>query len=305
MKIVSFLPAATEMLYALGLEDQLFGVSHECDFPSDAKKKAIVVRNAIDMAGFSQKEIDQCVSKTVQTGQSLYLVDEEGLKEIAPDLILTQDLCQVCAPSGNEITALFKQLPKTPETLYLTPTCLDDIFLNLQQIAAATGQEDNAKRQINKLKKRVDHIAQLTRTIKNRPRIVFMEWLSPPYCGGHWIGEMIEIAGGIDPLAQDGTHSQKVPWQRILEAAPEILILAPCGFNLSQVIAQAEQLTECPGWNQLPAVKNGQVYAVDANSYFARPGPRVVDGIELLAHLFHLEQFEWKGPKDAYSVWDG
>lgn len=304
MKIVSFLPSATEMLYALGLEDQLSGVTHECDFPAAARDKTVVVRNTMDMTTLTQQEIDQTVKKAVYEGKSLYAVDEVLLKSIAPDLILTQDLCQVCAPSGNEVSRLLQHLPKKPEIVWLTPSCLDDIFENLLHVGRATGREAAATEYVTALKNRVNRIRKQVSSLKSHPRVFFMEWLSPPYCGGHWVGEMIDIAGGLDPLAKKGMDSVRMPWESIVAYAPEILILAPCGLDLEKTLAQAHLLKECPGWERLPAVQNGRVYAVDANSYFARPGPRVVDGIALLAHLFHPEMFGWEGAEEAYRVWD-
>ncbi len=302
MKIVSFLPGATEMIYALGLGNQLVGVTHECDFPVAATEKNIVVRNTIDMRDFTQEEIDTAVKKALHEGKSLYAVDEARLKEIAPDLILTQDLCQVCAPSGNEVSHLLQHLPKKPEILWLRPSGLADIFENLRQVGRATGQEMAAKEYLLGLQNRVDVIKEKLSGLKTPSKVFFMEWLSPPYCGGHWVGEMIDIAGGYDPLAKKGTDSVRVSWEDILRAAPDVLILSPCGFNLEQTVAQVSLLSENPAWGNLPAVKNRRVYAVDANSYFARPGPRVVDGIELLAHLFHPEVFEWSGSEGAFML---
>ncbi|VAX29852.1 ABC transporter, substrate-binding protein (cluster 8, B12/iron complex) [hydrothermal vent metagenome] len=302
MKIVSFLPSATEMLYTLGLEDQLVGITHECDFPVAAAEKPVVVRNVIDMTNFTQEEIDQTVKTVMHEGKSLYAVDELLLKQIAPDLILTQDLCQVCAPSGNEVSRVLEHLPKKPQIEWLTPTCLNDIFENFLQIGRATGKENAALEIVKTLKKRVAEIRTKVSQVKSRPRVFFMEWLSPPYCGGHWVGEMIDIAGGDDSLAKKGADSVRVPWESILAAEPEILILSPCGFDLEKTLQEAHLLKEYPHWETLPAVKNGRVYAVDANSYFARPGPRVVDGIELLAHLFHPEVFEWSGSEAAFRI---
>ncbi|MFQ5596466.1 MAG: cobalamin-binding protein [Nitrospiria bacterium] len=304
MRIVSFLPSATEIVYALGLEDQLVGVTHECDYPPGAKKKPVAVRNALEMAGFNQSEIDQCVREAVHTGKSLYAVDEALLKTAEPDLILTQDLCQVCAPSGNEMARLLKHLPKPPEILWLTPACLDDIFENINAVGTATGKASEANALVDELRLRVRTTQDRVQKLHSRPRVFFMEWLSPPYCGGHWVGEMIALAGGSDPFAKHGADSVRIAWDEIAAYAPEMLILSPCGFNLSQVVDQAELLTHYSGWALLPAVKNGRVFAVDANSYFARPGPRVVDGIELLAHLFHPGHFKWRGPPTAFRVLD-
>lgn len=300
MRVVSFLPSATEMMYALGLGDQLVGITHECDYPSEAKAKPVVVRSVIETKILSAQEIDEAVSRALKAGRSLYAVDEEVLMSLAPDLVLTQDLCQVCAPSGNEIGRVLRVLPNPPQILWLTPTCLADIFENLKQIGEATGKRIEAVALIQTLQERITAISDRSRVLKT-PRVFCMEWLSPPYTAGHWMGEMVELAGGVDRLARKGEDSVRITWEAILAYAPEVLILSPCGFNLSETLHQAALLTTYPGWERLPAVQQGSVYAVDANSYFARPGPRAVDGIELLAHLIHPAEFSWSGPLEAYQ----
>lgn len=299
MRIVSFLPSATEMVYALGLGDQLVGVTHECDYPVEAMTKPVVVRSAIETKGLSQHQIDEVVSRTLKAGQSLYVVDEERLRALAPDLILTQDLCQVCAPSGNEVGRVLKFLPTPPRIVWLTPTCLADIFHNIRQVGEAAGAMAEADRLIGRLQARVQAIAEQGRTVATRPRVFCMEWLSPPYTAGHWMPELVELAGGVDRLAIKGRDSKRLPWEEIVDYAPEVLILSPCGFHLDDVIRQAHLLTTYPDWDRLPAVKAGRVYAVDASSYFARPGPRIVEGLELLAALIHPEQWTWQGPPGA------
>jgi iron complex transport system substrate-binding protein len=299
MRIVSFLPSATEMVYALGLGDQLVGVTHECDYPPEAKSKPVVVRSAIDIKGLSSQQIDESVSLALKAGQSLYTVDESLLKEMAPDLILTQDLCQVCAPSGNEIKRVLQFLLKSPQIVYLTPACLEDIFDNIRQVGEATGRESDADDLLRRLRKRVQAVKDRSQLISSRPRVFCMEWLSPPYAAGHWMPELVELAGGVDGLARKGYDSVRISWERILDYAPEVFILTPCGFNLEEVLHQAHLLTAFPGWETMPAVERGRVYAVDANSYFARPGPRVVEGVELLAHLIHPDRFTWYGSRDA------
>lgn len=300
MRVVSFLPSATEMIYALGLGDQLVGITHECDYPPEAKAKPVVVQSVIDTKSLDARQIDEVVSRTLKAGQSLYAVNEEMLTSLAPDLVLTQDLCQVCAPSGNEIGRVLRFLPNPPQILWLTPTCLADIFDNLKQVGEATGKAAEAAALVQKLQERVDAVSSRSRALK-APRVFCMEWLSPPYTAGHWMGEMVALAGGVDRLARKGEDSVRIIWEAILEYAPEVLILSPCGFNLAETMRQAALLTTYPGWERLPAVEGGSVYAVDANSYFARPGPRVVDGIELLAHLIHPEVFSWSGPPEAYQ----
>ena len=303
-RIVSFLPSATEMACALGLRDQLVGITHECDYPPGITAKPIVVRNVLPIEKMSQPEIDAAVAARMRDGHSLYQVDEDLLARLEPDLILTQDLCQVCAPSGNEVTAALNLLPKKPEILWLTPNSLDQIFANLRELGAATNRAPEAERLINALHTRLDKINEITRGISNRPRVFCMEWLDPVYGSGHWVPEMVRLAGGVDSLSHERQDSVRVPWSEVVDYAPEILIITPCGFNLEQVIEQAPQIARYQLWSSLPAVRHGRVYAVDANSYFARPGPRVVDGVELLAHLIHPELFSWNGSPNAYRRLD-
>jgi iron complex transport system substrate-binding protein len=275
-------------------------VTHECDYPPEIKGKTIVVRSAIPIETMSQSEIDTAVSQTLRDGRSLYSVDETLMQEIAPDLIVTQDLCQVCAPSGNEVSQLLARLPFKPQILWLTPKCLDEIFDNLRELGEATGRLQIAEVLIADGRARLDEIETRTRAVASPPRVFCMEWIDPVYCCGHWVPEMVRIAGGIDELGREGADSVRLRWEDVLQWKPEILIVMPCGYDLERTAARAQQLSTYPGWADLPAVRDRRVYAVDANSYFARPGPRVVEGTELLAHLLHPDLFEWKGRTDAF-----
>jgi iron complex transport system substrate-binding protein len=225
------------------------------------------------------------------------------LRELAPDLILTQNLCQVCAPSGNEVAQVLKVLAKQPEILWLTPKSLDEIFRNVSELGAATGRVKEAEQLMASGRERLEKLAAITRELPStgRPRVFCMEWLDPVYCSGHWMPEMVEIAGGIDGLGHAGADSVRIPWSDVLEWSPEVLIITPCGFNLEKVVEQTPPLRDYPGWSELPAVRNRRVYAVDANSYFARPSLRVVEGTELLAHLIHPDLFAWHGPASAFA----
>lgn len=300
-RIVSFLPSATEMACALGLSDQLLGITHECDYPPQIMGKPVVVRNVLPIESMSQAEIDVAVTQRLRDGLSLYRVEESLMQDIAPDLVLTQDLCQVCAPSGNEITELLKSLPSKPQVLWLTPKNVEEIFGNLRELGEATGRSATAEALIAEGRARLARIEAVTRTLGSRPRVFCMEWMDPLYCCGHWVPEMVRIAGGFDKLGREGSDSVRLPWNDVLEWKPEVLIVMPCGFDLDKTVDEARRLASYPGWNDLPAVRDGRVYAVDANSYFARPGPRVVEGTELLAHLLHPELFEWRGPADAFA----
>jgi len=301
VRIVSFLPSATEMVCALGLSDQLVGITHECDYPPEVRGKAVVVRNALPIESMSQSEIDIAVARRMRAGLSLYQVDETLLRELAPDLIVTQNLCQVCAPSGNEVAQVLQVLPQQPEILWLTPKSLDEIFANMRELGAATGRSKEAEQLIAAGHERLAKISALTGAITERPRVFCMEWLDPVYCSGHWMPEMVAIAGGVDGLGRSGADSVRIPWTDVLEWAPEVLIITPCGFNLDRVIEQSRALLDYPGWCKLPAVRNDRVYAVDANSYFARPSLRVVEGTELLAHLIHPDLFAWEGSATAFA----
>lgn len=299
-QIVSFLPSATEMACALGLTDQLVGITHECDYPPEVKGKAIVVNKALPIETMSQHEIDVAVSARLRDGRSIYEVDEKLLQELAPDIILTQDLCQVCAPSGNEVSHALNLLSKKPQILWLTPNTIEQIFDNLRELGEATGRSKNAKELIAESHARLEKIEAVTRGMEDRPRVFCMEWLDPVYCSGHWVPEMVRIAGGIDSLAQEGSDSIRIEWQDVVEWQPEVMIITPCGYDLKQTIEVSSNLASYEGWPDLPAVREGRVYAVDANSYFARPGPRVIDGTELLAHLIHPEAFSWNGSSTAF-----
>jgi iron complex transport system substrate-binding protein len=300
-QIVSFLPSATEIACALGLTDQLVGITHECDYPVEIEGKPVVVRSVLPIETMSQNEIDVAVAERMRAGHSLYQVDEKLLQELAPDLILTQDLCQVCAPSGTEVSQALNSLPKKPRILWLTPNSLEQIFANVRELGEATGRAREADELIANGRARLEKITAVTSGLSPRPRVFCMEWLDPVYCSGHWVPEMVRIAGGVDSLSREGKDSVRIPWDDVVEWAPEVLIITPCGYNLEKTTEQALQLSTYDGWSDLPAVRKGQVYAVDANSYFARPGPRVVDGTELLAHLIHPDVFAWKGSTKAYQ----
>jgi len=304
-RIVSFLPSATEMVCALGLGDRLLGVTHECDYPPEAAGKRVVVSGVLPIERMTEQEIDTAVSERLRDGLSLYQVDEALMRDIGPDLILTQDLCQVCAPSGTEVSSLLPLLPRTPRVLWLTPKSLDQIFDNLRELGEATDRIEAAEVLIAACRARLEKIAGVTRTLPNKPRVFCMEWTDPVYCSGHWVPEMVRLAGGTDELAREREYSVRIPWEDVLAWAPEVMIVMPCGFDLRNTVERARHIFALPGWSDIPAVKAGRVHAVNANSYFARPGPRVVEGTELLAHLIHPDRFGWNGPADAFQTLPG
>jgi iron complex transport system substrate-binding protein len=303
-RIVSFLPSATEMVCALGLEDQLVGVTHECDYPPSVKRKPVVVRSAVPVETMTEAEIDRAAGERIQAGLSVYQVDEVLLRQLAPDLILVQDLCDVCAPSGNEVSRAVQVLAEKPEIVHLSPKSIRGILQNLREVGQAAGCLAAAENWIKTASGRLERIAAVTGALPSRPRVFCMEWLDPLYCSGHWVPEMVRIAGGVDEMAHEGADSIRVSWTDVLACSPEVLVVMPCGCDLEKAVALAAKLGALPGWQDVPAVRSRQVFAVDASSYFARPGPRILEGTELLAHLLHPETFCWQGPPSAYQRLD-
>ena len=282
-RIVSFLPAATEITYALGAGADLVGRSHECDYPPQVRSLPVVSKPALPLDGLSQKEIDQAVAARLATGESLYQVDEKLLEELHPDLVLTQDLCQVCAPSGNELTRALREMSRPPEVLWLTPRTLAEIEQNIVAIGEATGRQEVARQLVEQNRERIRNVISAVGHAPRR-RVAFLEWTEPLFCAGHWVPEMIVAAGGEDPLGQPGSDSRRMTWDDVAAFEPEMIVVAPCGYGLKEAITVADRL---------PRLTDAEVYAVDANAYFARPGPRVAEGVELLAHLFHPDLFGW------------
>lgn len=300
LRIASFLPAATEMVYQLGLGDQLVGVTHECDYPPQAKTKPVLVDCALDLSGMTPKQIDEAVTLRMRSGQSLYKVDEDKLRRAAPNLLITQNLCQVCGLAGNEVSQVLKTLSPVPEILWQTPKNFEEVLEAYQELGRKTGRLEAARDWIMAAKEKVKNIAAKTAQYQRKTRVTFVEWVDPIYCGGHWIPQMLDWVGAEDRNSKKGTDSVRIPWESVRDYQPEVVIVSPCGFKLDKALEYSRKLVERAGWKDLPAVKQGRVFAVDANSYFARPGPRIVEGVELLAHLIHPEDFQWTGPADAY-----
>jgi len=301
VRIVSFLPAATEMIYLLGLADELVGRSHECDFPEEVKLKPVIVDCALDLSGMAMRQIDAAVSTQLAAGKSLYAVDEARLRAAAPNLLVTQNLCQVCGPAGNEVSQVIRAMSDAPKIVWQSPRNFEEMLDALRTLGRETGTEDKALEWSAAATARIGRISAATRTLP-KIRVSFLEWVDPIYCGGHWIPQMLAWAGAEDNNSRAGADSVRISWKQVFDYAPEVIVVSPCGFKTHDALAQAALLKAQAGWNDLPAVKNRRVYAVDANAYFARPGPRLVDGVELLAHLAHPEHFSWPGPADAYRV---
>jgi iron complex transport system substrate-binding protein len=293
-RIVSFLPAATEIVCALGARDELVGRSHECDYPPAVTRLPVVSRPALPIETLSQSDIDAAVSSQLASGESLYRVDELLLEELRPDVVLTQDLCQVCAPSGTELSRALRDLSSKPDVLWLTPRTIAEVEQNIRDIARVIDRQDEGNALIESNRARITAVREAVGSSDAR-RVVFLEWTDPVFCGGHWVPEMVTLAGGHDPLGQPGGDSRRMSWDDVVAARPEILIVAPCGYGLDASIAAAEQLPNVPGVS---------VVAVDANAYFARPGPRVAEGIELLAHILHPDLFHWPHDSRPWKIID-
>ncbi len=290
-RIVSFLPAGTEMVHALGAGNELVGRSHECDYPSSVTTLPIVSRPTLDLDGASPDAIDRAVAERMDAGDTLYRIDEVLLRDLKPDVILTQNLCRVCAPSGDELTRAVRKFDLRPEVLFLTPRNVAEIVDNILAVGRAIGRTNEAESLVRDHEER---LAKVRAAVAGAPtrRVVFLEWTEPLFCGGHWVPEMISLAGGNDPLGRPGKDSVRMTWDDVARAEPEMIIVSPCGYRLERAVELAREL---------PRISDAAIYAVDANAYFARPGPRVVEGVELLAHLFHPDLVPWS---HAERPWD-
>jgi iron complex transport system substrate-binding protein len=304
MRIVSFLPAATEMVYLLGLGDDLVGRSHECDYPEEVKLKPVIVDCALDLSSMTMDQIDAAVSMQLSAGKSLYVVDEFKLRAAAPQLLVTQNLCQVCGPAGNEVSQVINAMSDAPKIVWQTPRNFEEMVDAVRALGHETGTADKAAEWSAAAAARIAQISNATRALR-KVRVSFLEWVDPIYCGGHWIPQMLDWAGAEDINSRGGADSVRISWEQVTEYQPEVIVVSPCGFKSHDALAQATLLQQRAGWADLPAVRSNKVYAVDANAYFARPGPRLVDGVELLAHLMRPDHFSWTGPADAYRAMPG
>lgn len=286
MRIASLLPSATEILFALGFDGEIVGVSHECDYPPRAKTKNVVIHSRIPHDA-SPLEIDTLVSEYVSRGESVYAVDADMLEKLQPDLIITQDLCHVCAASPDDLAAALARFSKRPEVLCLNPKDLGDVWRDILWVAEETGRGPRGKALLRGIGERLGAMETMPRNVSRRPRVALLEWLQPFYVGGHWVPEMIHCAGGDDVLGRVRTPSFRILVQDVIAAAPDILLIAPCGYDARKALDEYRAMVFPPEWNSLPAVRNNRVYALNANSYFSRPGPRLIAGTETLAHLFH------------------
>jgi iron complex transport system substrate-binding protein len=292
VRIVSLLPSATEIAYALGLEDSLVGVTHECDWPPAARAKPVVSLSALPDA-LAPAEVDRLVAQSISAGEPIYRLDDVAIRDLRPDLVLSQDLCAVCAVPSGHVNEALAVLGCTADVLSLDPSSLEEVLGCVKAVGRATGTEERAAVLVRDLRRR---LAAVTTTVDglDRPRTFALEWSDPPFNGGHWVPEMIERAGGQPVLGCPGTPSVRVSWEQVAETAPDVVVFMPCGYDVEQASKEAEALLNA---SELAGVD--RVFAVDANAYFSRPGPRLVTGVEALAALLHPDAFVAPDPSVA------
>ena len=300
MKIVSLLPSATEIVCALGLEENLVGITHECDFPATVSGKPSLTASRISHETMSSQEIDHAVRSQLDGHGSIYDLDAETLQKINPDLIITQELCDVCAVSYKTVQKAAKIYVAGARVVSLEPNTIEDIFENVKTVGELTGTKYKAEEVVADLQKRLDKVREQTANIEKRPKVFMLEWLEPPFAPGHWTPEQVEIAGGECLLGEAGKRSVTTTYGAICESKPEILILIPCGYYKEDILRQLPNTIFPESFKQIPAFETGEIWALDATAYFSRPAPRVVDGVEILAKIFHPAIFG--APTDAEAV---
>ena len=317
-RIVSFLPSSTEILYAIGAGDQITGVTHECKYPDDAKSKPKVINSSFDADSMISEEIDNKIVGLMKTGGDIYIINDQKLKEAKPDFIIAQGVCEVCAPFTKEIDRANSILGYKPDLLVLDPHDLDDILVSIMDIAEKVGRVSEGRKLVVSLQNRIDNIRIIvgerrekkgvsTNGIDNTinkasPRIVCIEWIDPFFAAGHWVPQMVDIAGGSNGLGGMGQPSRRISIDEIIEFNPDKIILMPCGFEINRTLKEAKTLGNNEKWKSLQAVRRNEVYAVNANAYFSKPGPRTITGLEILAKIIDPEGFEnIELPSDSFT----
>jgi len=305
VRIVSLLPSATEIVFALGLGDDLVGVTHECDYPPEAREKPVVTRSVHELVSASSHQIHSLVEDSMRSHQALYELDEAALEAARPDLILTQELCRVCAVGYEAVNEVARRLDGDVTVLSLEPVSIEGILNTIQTVGAMTEAEDAAIDVVEDLRERLRHVNEIVAGRRDHgfvpPRVAAVEWLDPPFAVGHWVPEQVRIAGGWELLGAEGGRSVPTTWDAVREVDPEILVLMPCGFDLPRTVEEWASLPRPDGWDTLKAAESGRVFATDGSAYFSRPGPRVIDGIELLAELIDPAAFDGMSPNGSWE----
>jgi len=300
-RIVTFLPSATELIYSLGADDKLFGVTHECNYPSGAKTKPRVISSVFDPASMSSKQIDDKICQLMTDGKEIYNLNRENLLNAKPDLIISQNICEVCSAHTEHVKIAVDMLEKKPEVYTMDPHGVDEILVSIMDISKMIGKEKEGNELVDSLSKRLGFVK--SKTFEERPKVVAIEWVDPFFTSGHWIPEMIESAGGENLISTEKMPSRKMKLEEIQEVNPDIIVMMPCGFDVKRTISEYNSvLAENPDWNELKAVKENNVYAVDANSYFSKPSLRTITGIEVLAKIIHPDVFgDLQLPEDSFT----
>ena len=301
-RIVSLLPSATEIVCALGLGEALVGVTHECDFPASVARLPRLTASRISHETMTSAEIDHAVRSQLDGHGSIYELDEEKMRALRPDLILTQELCEVCAVSYKEVERAARMFETDVRVVSLEPNTIDDIFENIRTVGRLAGRADKAEELVSHLRSRLDRVTAALESVPRRPRTLMLEWLEPAFAPGHWVPEQVMIAGGDHAFGRAGRPSVTTTAAEISSYEPEVVVLIPCGYYKEDILRQLPQARLPAGWDELPAVRAGQVWAVDATSYFSRPGPRVVEGAEILARILHPEIFGEPEESEAVRV---
>ena len=300
-RIVTFLPSATELIYSLGADDKLFGVTHECNYPSGAKNKPRVISSVFDPASMSSKQIDDKICQLMTDGKEIYNLNKENLLDAKPDLIISQNICEVCSAHTEHVKMAVDMLEKKPKVYTMDPHGVNEILVSIMDISKMIGKEKEGNELVDSLSKRLDFVK--SKTFEERPKVVAIEWVDPFFTSGHWIPEMIESAGGENLISTEKMPSRKMKLEEIQEANPDIIVMMPCGFDVMRTISEYNSvLAENPDWNELKAVKKNNVYAVDANSYFSKPSLRTITGIEVLAKIIHPDVFgDLQLPENSFA----
>lgn len=298
MRIVSLVPSATEILFRLGAGDDVVGVTYACDYPPEARTRPIVVYPRVNTSELQSREIDRVISELYAKGEPLYVVDRRLLSKLRPELVVAQGLCDVCAVTPGSVDEAIKSLSPIPKILTLHPHSIEDVFTDILRIGEAVGRTEEARNLVAQLRHEVRRIAEKTSGLERR-RVFFMEWVDPPYCSGHWVPEMVEIAGGID-LGVKGKPSRRVAPEEVLRFGPEVIICGPCGYTLQESYRDASLLMREDWVRETPAFTDGEVYAVNASIYFSRHSPNTIKGISILAEIIHPGKFRGVAPPDTY-----
>jgi iron complex transport system substrate-binding protein len=299
MRICSLLPSGTEILYSLGLGNQIVAVSEDCDLPPAVRLKPIISKSVLSGKNFSSRQIHELVESHQHKGLSLYDIDEGYLRKVKPDLILTQELCEVCAVPYSQVLKAAKVLDQGPKVVSLEPRTLEDVLDNILLVGKLTGTQTRAEHFVSELRKRIDFVKSNAQRVRKRPKVLNLEWIDPPMAGGHWVPQMVQIAGGRDDMVKVGEWTVNLTWSRVVDYGPEVIVVMPCSYTLQESLSEGRTLDKIPGWKTIPAVREGKVYAVNAGWYFSRSGPGLVTGLEIMAEILHPELFEGLAPSGS------